>query len=211
MATNLSENLVSDRRAVVLAAQRGDHAAFDTLISPIRSGLFGIAFVRTGDRDEAEDITQAVLAAAWGHLADLRDPDTFTAWVRAILAQHCRTWFRRRRSPVVSLDDPDLDPPQADDAQQPLAMLICRERDEQLRTALRTIPEANRTALLMAVWGNCSYDQIAEFTAVPVTTVEGRIHRAKAQLRRTLRFSNPEFFGDDASRWHETCRKETEK
>jgi hypothetical protein len=75
----------------------------------------------------------------------------------------------------------------ADRRPQPLDELLAREQQRSLRQALVALPVANRVALLMHVWGDYSYQEIAAFTGVPVTTVEGRIHRARRQLRGLLR------------------------
>src|SRR5205823_4465075 len=81
----------------------------------------------------------------------------------------------------------------SDRRHQPLEALLAREKQRALRQALTALPYANRVALLMHVWGEYSYQEIAAFTDVPVTTVEGRIHRAKRQLRRLLQAASGEF------------------
>jgi len=130
-------------------------------------------------------------------------------------AQHgdraCSTWCRRPREWPISLDDTILINHLSGQGLQPSEVIFQRLRDEELRSTLRSIPETNRIALLMSVWSESSYKQIAEFTGVPISTVEGRIHRAKSQLQRRLRhgFSDP--FGDPVRRWIEPIDKETPK
>jgi hypothetical protein len=75
----------------------------------------------------------------------------------------------------------------------PLDALLERDRERELQQALLTLPEKNRLVLLMHVWGGSSYEDIAGCTGVPVTTVEGRIYRAKRQLRRLLHQADPVF------------------
>ena len=206
-----TRNRQNEREVLVSSAQHGDRAAFDALVAPLRAGLLGIAFVRTGDYPEAEDLTQEALLRAWEHICDLRDPSSFVAWIRAILNRACSTWCRRPREWPISLDDQILIDMPADHGLQPSEVIFRRLRDEELRGALRSIPEANRIALIMAVWGDGSYQQIAEFTGVPISTVEGRIHRAKSQLQRRLRHGYSDPFGEPARRWIEPIDKETPK
>jgi DNA-directed RNA polymerase specialized sigma24 family protein len=73
-----------------------------------------------------------------------------------------------------------------DDAPKPLEVVLSGEKQRELHRALLLLPQANRLALLMHVWGNYSYAEIAAFTEVRVTTVEGRIYRAKRQMQRLL-------------------------
>ena len=192
-------------------ARQGDRAAFDALIAPLRGGLLGIAFVRTGDYLEAEDLTQEALCRAWDHISDLRDASAFPGWLRSILNRACASWHRHNFDCPVSLYDVTLRDFPADNGLQPLEVLLRREREEELRMALCGIPEANRIALLMAIWGDCSYQDIADFSGVPVSTVEGRIYRAKSQLRRKLGSRSSELFGEPDKRWQENPEEETSK
>lgn len=186
----MSKRWTAREAALVQCAREGDRAAFDALAAHYRPLLKSLAFVRTGDWAEAEDLAQEVLLRAWQGLPALADPAAFLPWLRAIAARACLSWFRRARPASLS-DKVDAGP--ARPQQRPLEALLMRERERELRQALVTLPEANRTALMMHVWGGYSYEEIAGVTGVRVTTVEGRIHRAKRQLRRLLRDDDAAF------------------
>jgi RNA polymerase sigma-70 factor (ECF subfamily) len=49
------------------------------------------------------------------------------------------------------------------------------------------LPEIYREVLLFRLQSEFSYEQIADFLEVPLTTVETRIHRAKQMLRGKLK------------------------
>lgn len=57
----------------------------------------------------------------------------------------------------------------------------------QVAGALGQLPAIYRDALLLHVWGDLSYEQIAEATHVSVGTVRSRIHRARSYVRAALR------------------------
>ncbi len=57
----------------------------------------------------------------------------------------------------------------------------------QLAEALGRLTPVYRDALLLHVWGELSYEQIAEAMHVSLGTVRSRIHRARAFVRSTLR------------------------
>ena len=176
----------------VRQAQAGDQAAFDHLAAHYRPLIRALAFVRTGDGAEAEDLAQDVLLSAWRKLPALHDPAKFLPWLRAIAANACHSWFRRSRP--ASLSAPDAGRLLAPEL-TPLDALLARERQRELRRALVRLPEANRTALLMHIWGGYAYEEIAAVTGVRLSTVEGRIYRAKKQLRRLLRDEDATFLG----------------
>lgn len=185
--------------ALVRRARAGDRAAFDGLARHHRASLLAVAFLRTSDMEAAEDLVQEVLTRAWQKLPDLHDCAAFVPWLRTILANACRSWYRRARPGPVSLEAEADHRLLADRRPQPLQALLAREQQRSLRQALVALPVANRVALLMHVWGDYSYEEIAAFTGVPVTTVEGRIHRARRQLRRGLRDDGGGFPGAPSS------------
>ena len=143
-----------------------------------------MAFLRTRDEEAAEDLAQEVLAKAWEKLSELHVPEAFRGWLQAIAANAARNWCRRP-APPASLDALETVPPDA--APGPLERLLQRERRRLWRDAMLALPEANRLPLLMHARDGLPYEEIARQLGVPVTTIEGRIHRARVQLRRLLR------------------------
>jgi RNA polymerase sigma-70 factor (ECF subfamily) len=76
-----------DERALVLRAQDGDPAAFEQLVDLHQGRLFRIAFMVTGDRQEAEDVVQETLVLAWRRLHLLEEPAAFRGWVAQICSR----------------------------------------------------------------------------------------------------------------------------
>lgn len=182
-------------------AQAGDHDAFNLLAGRYRAALRAMAFLRTGDREAAQDLAQDTLTRAWQALPTLREPEAFLPWLKRIAARACLNWHRPARLETLSLDGEGLSRLPAEAALQPLAVLLARERQRVLRQALASLPDTNRVALLMHVWEEASYQEIAAFTGVAVTTVEGRLYRARKQLRRLLYDDEEVLLGRPARRW----------
>lgn len=169
---------------MVVRSQAGDDEAFEALAARYRAAALAVTFLRTGNREEAEDLAQEVLLKARERLNSLKESEAFPGWLRAIALNACRTWYRKLK-PADSLDAAGRRPLR-DYSAGPLEVLLEKDRQKSWRKALLMLPGPNRCALLMHVWGGYSYQEIADFLDVPVSTVEGRIHRAKNQLRRLL-------------------------
>lgn len=178
----------------VMLACAGDRAAFDQLVRRYRPVLLALTFLRTRDLSEAEDLVQAILLRVWQKLPGLRQPAFFLPWIKTIAANVCSTWYRRRPPLTTSLDTEPACQLRADNAPKPIEVVLSGEKQRELHRALLLLPQANRLALLMHVWGSYSYAEIATFTEVRVTTVEGRIYRAKRQMQRLLRDEGTAFF-----------------
>jgi len=169
---------IAEDTALAGRAKAGDRIAFAELARRYRPALVALAFDRTRSLDDAEDLAQEALVRAWDHMADLRDPQSFPAWLRSIAANLCTSWTRKARPLPLSedwADDTDL-----------ARMVILRQEQREIARALQDLPMANRLALLMHVRDGMPYERIAAFLGVPISTVEGRIFRARQSLRRSL-------------------------
>ena len=167
---------------LVAAAQAGDRGAFDVLADRYRPGLLAAGFDLAGRFDVAEDLAQDALCRAWEKVGELRDAAAFGAWLRTVVVNSYRMWLRRPWQSDVSIDQAGH--LRADEDH--FAQVRRKELQRELRVGLRAVPRQNRLALLMRYFGGSSYEEIASFLEVPVTTVAGRIYRAKLQLRRRL-------------------------
>ena len=170
---------IAEDAALVAQAQAGDQAAFAELACRYRPALVALGFDRTHNFDDAEDLAQEALVRALEHLRELKEPAAFPAWLRSIAANLCASWTRRPAAfPLderAAGDDPDV-----------VAAVIARHEQRELARALQHLPTANRLALLMHTRDGMSYERIAAFLGVPVSTIEGRIFRARERLRRSL-------------------------
>lgn len=184
---------------LVRCAQAGDRAAFDVLADRYRALILAVTFLRTGSKDEAEDLTQEVFAKAWVHLPALKEPAAFVAWLRRIAANACRDWYRRGYWPASLVE---LTSEMPSEAPGPHEIVIRRAHQNALRQALLELPEKNRIALLLFTWGGYSYERIAVLLDIPITTVEGRIFRARQQLKQLLSSEVDRLSDRPRTKWH---------
>src|SRR5438132_1278386 len=92
---------------LVLAAQRGDRAAFGELFVRYEGAVYGAAFRRIGNHAEAQEISQEVFMRALRKIGQLRQPECFGGWLRQVTA---RTAINRgmRRSPEIPTEPESL-------------------------------------------------------------------------------------------------------
>ncbi|MGD2153324.1 MAG: RNA polymerase sigma factor, partial [Gemmatimonadales bacterium] len=90
--------------ALVRGAQAGDEGAFERLVRRHYARIHRWALARTGDRDEADDVTQEVLVRLHRHLASFDGRSQFTTWLyqvtRSAAADLHRKQARRERLAV---------------------------------------------------------------------------------------------------------------
>ena len=90
-------------RAVVEAAQRGDHTAWSELVVRFQDFAFGMAVACSGDWDGAPDAAQEAFGTAFRKLADLEEPEAFPGWFATLVRTACsrRTRGEARRGRVA--------------------------------------------------------------------------------------------------------------
>ena len=181
-----------DEKALILAAQKGDVAAFNQLVRTYQTLVYRTAYRVLGDGASAEDATQDALVSAYKHLRDYRG-GSFKAWLLRIVTNACYDQLRvKQRRPTASLDamliDPDNPAPGADRAapDSPQEIAERRELGEVIQRGLATLPPDQRVTLVLADIEGFSYDEVAASTGTNVGTVKSRLSRARAALRDFL-------------------------
>jgi len=120
------------------------------------------ALDRTGNPETARDIAQDAFELAVRHVGELRDPKALPSWLRTIALNCCRQHLRRPREPVAI----------AQPAESAHQAAVRRQMLREVLGALARLPESNWLALLMHVLHGMSYERMAAFLGVPVTTVK---------------------------------------
>ena len=92
------------QRDLVIRARSGDHDAFSTLAAGAVDRLHRTAWLILRSDPDAADAVQEALLAAWLHIAAVRDPERFDAWLNRLLVHACyRLAKRTGRRTVVEI------------------------------------------------------------------------------------------------------------
>ena len=75
----------AERRALLRAAQSGDKAAFEKLVSPHLSKLYNLAYHLIQHRDDAADAVQDTVIKAYRSLSGFREEADLSTWLARIL------------------------------------------------------------------------------------------------------------------------------
>jgi len=171
-----------DEGCLIERAQRGSTEAFEVLVHRYRDRVYRVAFRLVGDRCTAEDVAQDALVAAWRALPDFRREAAFATWLHAIVLNRARNELTRTH-PTGPLP---AELPTAP-TQQPADVVQSSFRDRALRAAIRDLPFELRAPLVLRQFEGCSYEEAAAILGVSVSTVRGRIARARRALLISMR------------------------
>lgn len=137
--------------------------------------VYRLALCRLGSRADAEDVYQEVFLRLLRDTTDFRDGEHLKAWLLRVTLSRCgdlrrAAWFRRT-APLEAA--PDAPAPEQDD-------------HGDLWQALRSLPDALRTAVWLHYVEGYATEEIAALTGSRPATVRTRLHRARKQLRCML-------------------------
>ena len=172
-------------RSLVHSVATGDGDALEALMTRHEPWLRGVAFSVLGRSDDVDDVLQQVWMAVWRGRDGLPNVRNCRNWLYTLtrnVAIDARRKCRRRKDlwrQISGLFRPGT----AGGAEQEL---IARDGRRSVREAVQCLDEKYRTVLVMRVWGELSYRQIADTLDVPVDTVETRLVRARRKLREKL-------------------------
>jgi RNA polymerase sigma-70 factor (ECF subfamily) len=183
--------------ALVREAQSGDETAFRHLVERCYRQIHRWALVRTGDADDADDITQDVLVRLSTHLDRYDGRSRFTTWLYRVTANAAGGFFRRRsarrradqRAHQQALE-PDADP--AD----PLARIHGAHVAGVVRLFFSALPARQREILDLADLQGYGPGEIADLLDMNPATVRAHLFRARRTLRSRMLAEHPALMED---------------
>jgi RNA polymerase sigma factor (sigma-70 family) len=167
---------VGDEAALVARARVGDESAFADLITEHRGAVWGVCLRITGNAQDAEDALQDAVIAAWRGIGKFRSDSRFSTWLFRIASNAALAIIRRRPETVDALDQVAVNRDPGDRIAEA----------DRVQTALMMLPETFRVALVLRIYGDLSYEDIALHQGIPVQTVKSRLFRARSMLQDFL-------------------------
>ncbi|MEX2213687.1 MAG: sigma-70 family RNA polymerase sigma factor [Phycisphaeraceae bacterium] len=195
--------------SLLARAAAGEGDAWYTLVNAYSRRVFGLLVRQCGDRELAEEITQATFVKVVSHLGRYNELGKFEPWLFRIAMNKLRDEMRRRQRHARPMDmsgargDSDGSPDasawasmqnrvqrdsgdEGSDHEDPAQKATRAEQVQRLRAAIETMNEADRTVLNLRHTGELSFAQIAKTLGEPLGTVLARGHRALAKLRKLM-------------------------
>ena len=152
-----------------------DAAGLDAFYASTSRTLLGQLYAMCGDLSEAQECLQEAYLRAWQRWPKLAGYDDPAAWVRRVAWRLSVNRWHRARNAVRAWTRRGV--PQVAEPSPDRAMLA---------RALRTLPPAQREAIVLHHLMGMTVEQIAEHVGAPTGTVKARLARGRASLATQL-------------------------
>lgn len=164
--------------ALVRSALEGDRAAFATLVTRHYDRIFGLCWRLTGNRSDAEDLTQEVCAALPAKLASWRAEARFGTWLYRVIvnaAHDHRRRFASHQRGINGWGDWEM-------ARQS-AMAEDREAQAWLAQAMQSLTPELRDTVALVLGEDLTHAEAGSVLGISEGTVAWRMSEVRKRLR----------------------------
>jgi RNA polymerase sigma-70 factor (ECF subfamily) len=166
---------------ILASASQGDREAFGLLYERYIDRIFNYVYYRTGNVNDAEDLTARVFQRAMNHIVNYTDRGVpFSAWLYRIAHNLVANWHRdRSRRQEIPLSDAPI----VAKGDHPEASLVHTEQRESLLRLIRSLPAERQTLLILKFVEHYSNAEIGTIMGRSEGAVKSLYHRTLLALR----------------------------
>ncbi len=171
-------------------AQKGESQAFSYLVEFYQRPVYNLCYRMLGNAEDAEDAAQETFLRAYISIRRYDASRPFSTWLLSIAAHYCIDQIRKRRVPLVSVEDlvvPDLPDP----APGLESTLGRKEEQRRIRAVLDILEPVDRAAVIMYYWYDFSYEEICQSLTLSMSALKSRLHRARHVMAEEWLKSQP--------------------
>jgi len=185
---------LSDEDLMELASQ-GEQSAFDQLYERYHMRIYNFIKKQVGNQQSAEDLTQEVFLRLFKSLGSFDPERRLSSYLYKIAVNEIRRHYQKTGgNQAFSLNEPVLDGEDAreraellaSDDEGPEDMTSERLTRKSLRVLIDRLPPEQKMVVLLKVYNELTFEEIAHIMDRPLSTVLSRMRYALQKLRRWM-------------------------
>jgi RNA polymerase sigma-70 factor (ECF subfamily) len=177
-----------DEQLLIKEVQNGNSVAFTHLVELWHTKIYRFAFRFFADTDDAQDITQKTFIKTYQNVGSLKNPEKFSSWIYRIANNLCLDELKRAgRRKSTSLEAyMEQSIVLESDQVNPDTELQNKELGDILQKALLTLPDEQRTVIILKEYEGLKFREISDILEEPENTVKSRLYYGLKSTRRVL-------------------------
>ena len=174
-------------------AQRGDQAAFGSLVRLFSRDVYGKAFSILKNHQDADDAVQETFIRVYRALPGFRFESSFRTWLITIATRQALNYRERVAKEHESLDGPEgsFEHPALRVEETQITAVLDQEARRLLQEALPGLPKRQKQALTLKLQHDWKYERIAQEMGTSVGSVKAHIFHAIQNLTRLVKGGRP--------------------
>lgn len=133
------------------------------------------------DGDEAKDLLQESFIDAFRKLPDLREINTFSAWIKRIVVNHCINSIKKKKLITSELDENFDQVEEAEDDFEYQKYTAAKIMD-----AIGELPDGSRTVLNLYLFEGYDHKEIGQILGITESASKAQYSKAKSKIRSRL-------------------------
>lgn len=183
-------------------AINGDDDAFTRLVETYQIPVYNLCYRMLGEPNAAEDAAQETFWRAYQNLKRYDTSRPFITWLLSIAAHHCIDQQRKRRIPLLELDEfPELDLADVN-IPNPEKTVSSNQENGALYELINKLNPQDRAAVILKYWYECSEEEISQMLSLTVSAVKSRLHRSRKLLAEMISEKDTQYVNE--RRTHES-------
>jgi RNA polymerase sigma factor (sigma-70 family) len=161
---------------------KGKTSEFAFLIDKYKEMIFTLAFRITGNREDAEEVSQDVFLKAYYGLAEFRGTSKFSTWLYKIAYNQSISRIRKKQPAILSYDSFESGINELQDEKDIRHEQLDNIPDIYVRQALEKLEETERVILTLFYQDDLNIREIADVSGLSISNVKVKLFRGRKKL-----------------------------
>ena len=175
--------------------ENSDMTAFIKIMNKYKSTVYNFCLKYTGNRENAEEISQDVFMKVYRNINSFRGDSKFSTWLYKITLNTCKNserWYRKRliRGNVSIIendgDEENKSPVIPDRSYDPERIFLNKELGTIIHSAAGKLPVKQKAVVIMRDFLGKTYEEIASILNINIGTVKSSLARGRLNIAKQI-------------------------
>jgi len=166
--------------------RKGNHSGCRYLIDKYKRMVYSISIQILKQEEEAEEVVQDTFVKAIRKINDFKGTGKFSTWLYKIAYYEALGRLRKKKIPVVSLDESFEQVHSEMDLSDGFELLAEADRQTCIKNAISQLSEEEQVLITLYYFEEMSHPEMEEITGINKNLIKIKIHRARKKLLSTI-------------------------
>ena len=174
---------------LIAGAQKGDLSSFDVLVRRYQKRIYFVAYRMVKNHDAADDIAQETFINAYSAIKSFKLGYSLYTWLYRICMNLSINYLKRQKLviPESHFDEESKPLEKAAEGSDPGEILESKELESRIEKAIDSLPPKYKAVLVLRIYEDLSYEEIAKTLKISIGTVMSRLFRARGRMQEMLK------------------------